>query len=33
VDRLTPRQKVKKDNEQKQGRMPPKKKRQKSIKR
>lgn len=34
VDRLTPRQKVKKDSEQKQpGRMPPKKKRQKSLKR
>ena len=33
VDRLTPRQKVKKDNEHKQGRMPPKKKRQKSLKR
>jgi GTP-binding protein len=32
VDRLTPRQKVKKDNDEKQGRRP-KKKRQKSLKR
>ncbi|MBC7183118.1 MAG: ribosome biogenesis GTPase Der, partial [Marinobacter sp.] len=32
VDRLTPRQKVKKDNDEKQGRRP-KKQRQKSLKR